>query len=398
MPDWRIDIKILSMKTIALLFLLCTTLASQVLAEDVDQGSQITTVFKTGDEYGYRIPALTVSQKGTLLAFCERRVGLHDHAQNDIVLRRSYDGGKSWKPLQVIVDEGGDSLNDPCVVVIKSGRILLRYTRFPKGVHARISKHTVMAEPGYGGPKNVRNYLIHSDNDGETWSKPREVTRQMRRKNAIAIGSPGIAIQLTRGKHAGRIVYPNYEFYSLGGGRASTANSVSYSDDGGETWQLSGVINDGDWTGRGNEAQVVELKDGSILLSARNQKGKDPYRRISVSRNSGKNWSTQRMAKDLMTPACMSSVIRYRWSDGNKPGVLLHSLPNTKKSRMNGTIFSSQDEGTSWQKLRVIEPDGFAYSCLTKLPNGDIGCLYETTKYKSILFVRFKYSWLMKTD
>ena len=75
-------------------------------------------MFKTTEEYGYRIPVLSISQKGTLLAFCERRVGLHDHAQNDIVLRRSLNGGKSWQPLQVLAEEGGDSLNDPCVVAI----------------------------------------------------------------------------------------------------------------------------------------------------------------------------------------------------------------------------------------------------------------------------------------
>ena len=51
-------------------------------------------VFARGrDEYGYRIPSLVVSASGTLLAFCERRIGLGDHAENDIVLRRSEDGG-----------------------------------------------------------------------------------------------------------------------------------------------------------------------------------------------------------------------------------------------------------------------------------------------------------------
>lgn len=57
-------------------------------------------------EYGYRIPALVTTTRGTTLAFAERRVGFHDHAQNDIVLKRSFDNGKSWGPLQVIAEKG----------------------------------------------------------------------------------------------------------------------------------------------------------------------------------------------------------------------------------------------------------------------------------------------------
>ena len=63
--------------------------------------------------------------------------GHHDHAQNDIVMRRSTDNGKSWGEIQLIDDDGKNSLNDPCAVVLVSGRILLMYQMFPYGVHAR---------------------------------------------------------------------------------------------------------------------------------------------------------------------------------------------------------------------------------------------------------------------
>jgi len=56
--------------------------------------------------FGYRIPALHTSNNGTLLAFAERRIGLHDHAQNDIVLRRSFDLGETWEPEQIVVEDG----------------------------------------------------------------------------------------------------------------------------------------------------------------------------------------------------------------------------------------------------------------------------------------------------
>ena len=339
------------------------------------------------EHYDYRIPALIVAKDGTLLAFCERRVGLHDHGQNDIVLRRSSDGGETWDVLQLIADEGGDSLNDPCVVVLDTGRILLRYTRFPKGVHARKSRITEIAEPGYDGPKNVRIYLTHSDDNGVTWAEPVDVTRQMRRPDAIAVGSPGIGLQLTRGPHAGRVLLPTYQVYRVGDEDRYKHNSVSISDDGGETWRHSAEIAESEEGHSGDESQMVELADGSVLLTARDEP-EGEYRLLSVSQDGGETWSVHRFAKDLMTPPCMSSILRVSFPSEDKPGVLWHALPHTVDARENGTIMVSRDEGRTWKVDRVIEPDGFAYSCLTMLPSGDVGCLYETDEYSKIVFVR----------
>ena len=49
-----------------------------------------TDVFVSGTEgYGiYRIPAITVTNKGTVLAFAEGRASIHDTSKNDIVQKR----------------------------------------------------------------------------------------------------------------------------------------------------------------------------------------------------------------------------------------------------------------------------------------------------------------------
>ena len=50
----------------------------------------------------YRIPALAVTKKGTVLAFCEgRRAGGGDSGAIEILLRRSVDNGASWSAQQV---------------------------------------------------------------------------------------------------------------------------------------------------------------------------------------------------------------------------------------------------------------------------------------------------------
>ena len=128
-------------------------------------------------------------------------------------------------------------------------------------------------------------------------------------------------------------------------------------------------------------------------MSSRSAGGGGSFRRVSVSRDGGQSWSQFRLAKDLVTPPCMSGVIRHAWPEGNQPGMLLHSLPNTKGSRQNGTLFISRDEGNSWQKGRVIQPGRFGYSCLAKLADGDIGCLFEGEDGQMV-FARVTLDWL----
>ena len=349
-----------------------------------------TAVFQTNTTTGYRIPSLVTAKNGDLLAICERRVGLHDHAQNDIVLRRSTDNGATWEKLQVLADDGGDSLNDPSAVVLDNGDVLVLYHRFPQGVHTINSGHTVMAEPGYGGPKNTRSYLLRSSDNGKTWGKRREITRQVRRDPAIFVGSPGRGIQLSRGPKAGRILFPLYEVFRRGEKDRLWGNAAAYSDDGGQTWKVSEAIPRGFEPGFGNEAQAAELPNGDLLMSSRNQGGK-PFRRFSTSTDSGLTWSAHTAQEDLVTPACMSSILPIG-------DILLHSLPNTKKGRENGTILLSRDGGKTWPLSRVLDPGGFAYSCLTLLTDGTIGCLYETRRYKQTLFARFPLDWVQGTQ
>jgi sialidase-1 len=356
-------------------------------ATETEKPSPGVDVYKKG-EFGYpnfRIPAIVLSNEGTLLAFAEARQG-GDHSKNDIVLRRSTDNGQTWGPLQVIAEMGGDSLNDPAAVVTDSGRIFLFFQRFPEGVHTRTMDHTIIALPGYGGPRNVQAFLTYSDDDGTTWSEPRDVSREFRAEDCIATGCPGVGIQLTRGDHKGRTLFPIYEALPDGEGDRVWRNRIVYSDDGGDTWQRGGRVPH-DLPGQGNECQAVELSDGGILLSARNQGG-DPYRKSAVSRDGGATWSPMRLDTDLVTPACQASVIRQSWPEDGVSRLVI-AIPNTETKRLNGTAFVSTDEGETWQKHSVIYPRSFAYNCLVRMPDGQVGCLYERDAYNYITFKTF---------
>ena len=124
-------------------------------------------VFTSGKE-GYasiRIPSVIATRSGSVLAFAEGRQRPTDQAENDIVMKRSTDGGKSWSPLQVLHDDGAHSLNNPTVVQDhRSGRIFLWYQRIP----AHLKEQSANTATGLDGPDIYRNFILTSDDDGQT--------------------------------------------------------------------------------------------------------------------------------------------------------------------------------------------------------------------------------------
>lgn len=340
-----------------------------------------------------RIPAVVVSKQGTVLAFAEGRAADADQAKNKIILKRSTDGGKTWGELAVIAEDGDRALNNPCAVVEReSGQVLLMFQSYPAGV----SERSGAIQPGYEGEKVVRNWLIASDDDGVTWAKPRDITRETKREKLVTTiaSGPGIGIQLRHGRHAGRILMP----FNEGPFGAWNIYAV-YSDDKGRTWQM-GDAAPGGWIDAGkdkksstvNEAQFVELKDGSIRCNARRWSG-NAVRKTCVSEDGGATWSAVEDAPDLADPSCMGSVLRYTDpADGAKSRILFSGPDSTR--RENGTVFVSYDEGRTWPTKRALCKDAFAYSCLTALPDGTIGCLYEADETRKIVFARFTLDWL----
>lgn len=347
----------------------------------------------------YRIPSLVVTQKGVLLAFCEARHNASgDHAENDILLRRSFDGGHTWGPVQVVAEDGRNSLNNPTAVVVReTGRIILMYQRWPCGYHAGDDPaHNIKAvEPGYEGDRICRTFLITSDDDGSSWSGPREITRAVKRtgEERATVAGPGIGIQLRRGKHKGRIIMPFYE------GPAPYRIYAVYSDDLGENWSCGAPAEDAD-AGNGNENQVVELADGSVMVNSRHYgAGSRACRKVALSRDGGETWSALKDEPILVEPGCQGSILRYSDPLDGLRSRILFSNPASEKRRENGTVRLSYDEAQTWPVSRVIKSEGmFCYSCLAVLPDFSIGCLYERVRDEkspiTITYANFTLAWL----
>ncbi len=375
-----------------MIWLVTLVLAAPALAAVEPEFSD---VFQSRTE-GYaqiRIPTVLVTKAGTVLTFAEGRQRPTDQAQNDIVMKRSTDGGRTWSALRVLHDDGAHSLNNPTVVQEQtSGRIFVWYQSIP----AHLREHSTNTVTGFDGTNIYRNFILTSDDDGVTWAAPLDVTRTTKRPTrATTIASgPGLGLQLTRGAHAGRLLIPFNE-----GPYGKWQNYAVFSDDAGKSWTCGedvpgALVSDGKGGQRSqiNEVQLAELADGSVLLDSR-QFARAKVRRSSVSRDGGRTWSPVRETPDLTDPSCMASTLRHSFPADGTAGRLLHSGPDSTK-RERGTVYLSRDEGKTWPVKRVLYAGSFAYSVLTKFADGTVGCLFEADNYGRIVFARFPLAWL----
>jgi sialidase-1 len=353
------------------MMLLSFSLQAQTVPEPTD-------VFTNGLEGypQYRIPALLHSQKGTLLAFCEGRANISDHAANDLVLKRSTDQGSTWLPLQVIAEDGANCLSNPEVVQVDpTGRILLVFQIYPNGYHESA------VGPGVDSDTTCRAWLIYSDDDGATWSKRREITRQVKRPTfATSIASgPGNGIQLRSGPHKGRILMPFNQ-----GPVNRWKTYAAYSDDLGDTWAYGEVAFEQD-PGYGNEVQLVELSDGKVMLNSRIQGG-HKCRKIGYSVDGGVNWTGLVDEPQLPDPVCMASIIRIS-SSPLIPAPIVFSNPASETDRTNGVVRISYDDAKTWTVYKPVYSGSFAYSHLADMGNSRVGLLFERDEYSKISFI-----------
>lgn len=123
----------------------------------MEGGLQQTDLFVSGrDGYkAYRIPALVVSNRGTILAICEaRKNSFSDKGDIDLVIKRSFDNGQTWTRMKIIRDDGDNTVGNPCPVVDRqTGTIWLPFCR-----------------------NNKRVFITKSTDNGATWSAPVEIT------------------------------------------------------------------------------------------------------------------------------------------------------------------------------------------------------------------------------
>lgn len=316
----------------------------------------------------YRIPGIARSKAGTLIAVYDIR---YRHAGDlpadvDVGISRSKDGGQSWEPMIVAMDMGNDpkfgydGVGDPAVLADPvTGRIWLvaLWSHGNRGWNG--------SRPGLKPEETGQFMLCHSDDDGVTWSKPVNLTPQLKNPEwRLFFNGPGNGIAMKNGN----LVFAA-QYRAADGIPWST---MIASKDGGKTWSVgTGVKSDT------TEAQLVELADGSIMINCRDNRGGS--RTVAVTKDLGMTWqphATDRKA--LRESVCMASLVA--WNHPEYDGMLWFSNPDTTRGRHSMTLKVSKDQGMTWPDSyhRLYDSrTGFGYSCITPADEKHIGVIYE---------------------
>lgn len=382
------------MKKLISLFLVLLALTSCETTEAPMAPERIP-LFEMGEDGSkfYRIPALVKAADGALVAVADKRGDALGDLPNiiTIVSKRSTDGGKTWSDMSIVAK--GDTVakcgyGDAVVIADEVKGNLVAVFSGNNGLwHSNESSL-------------IRTYTSTSTDGGKTWDEVKDITDQVYggvygegTRHGLFTGS-GSGVQLKHGEHAGRLmlVVAARNDASWGG---TLSNYAVYSDDGGQSWQVSknAACVDGD------EAKVVELANGNVLMSIRNRaKG---HRLFSVSTDGGETWSEPKLNETILDPACNGDIVAYTYKGKN---LLLHSLPASPTTREKVTVYVSEDNGETWMPKRCIYPGYSAYSSLQVLDDGTIGIIVEEGKWDGNLpgddgfnlgYYRFNLPWLM---
>lgn len=326
----------------------------------------------------YRIPAIIISRKGTILvAYESRENDRNDWANIQITIRRSTDDGQHFSapiyPSRLLsgsTDKIVQTWNNPVLIADQEIIHLLFCQNYEKV------------------------WYCQSHDDGQNFSRPQEITSVFRQFayswNVCAVG-PGhgfvsshnriiVPIWLANGKvrfdldPTGRIK-----------NHAPSVAGCIYSDDHGQTWQTgfltSGIEN-------ANETTAAELKNGRILFNFRNERF-EKCRVLGIAPSSLNELESAWSETSLPDPTCFGSMINqkdhlYFVNCAN------HNPKHLYSERIHLTLYQSLDQAASWQALGEIDvfggyadisfKDEFAYIFYEHVFNGKVEKL-QLVKY-----------------
>lgn len=272
-----------------------------------------------------------VSFKNSVIAFCEARKGEGTDADDPhhIYMKKSTDGGKSFCENRILLD-CEDKLcyvNPVPLYDAKTERLFLFYAI------------------NLGNTK-TENYYIYSDDAGENWSQPCDITELLRESGMqFNLPGPGHGIQLENGRLVVQFWHRKYGVETEAKKRGYCV-SLLYSDDNGNSWHHNGYFGT-DCTA--NESRIIETKSGLLW----NVRSLEHERFISKSTDGGITWSDFEKMNIPSARRCDSSSVCL--NDGK---TVLFSHVSQIDARRDMEILISYDEAATF-------PDSF------KLPVGD---------------------------
>lgn len=255
-------------------------------------------------------------------------------------------------------------------------------------------------------------WMSYSDDDGKTWSAPRDITPGLRKDWMKFLGTgPGTGIVLRNGPHKGRILIPVYTTNNVSHLDGSQSSRVIYSDDHGKTWHAGEAVNDNrqvdgqkihsstmnNKRAQNTESTVVQLNNGDVKLFMRGLIGD---LQVATSKDGGVTWEKDIKRYPQVKDVYVQMSAIHTMHEG-KEYIILSNAGGPK--RENGMVHLARVEENgelTWLKHNPIQKGEFAYNSLQELGNGEYGILYEHTEKGqnayTLSFRKFNWDFLSK--
>lgn len=255
-------------------------------------------------------------------------------------------------------------------------------------------------------------WMSYSDDDGKTWSAPRDITPGLRKDWMKFLGTgPGTGIVLRNGPHKGRILIPVYTTNNVSHLNGSQSSRVIYSDDHGKTWHAGEAVNDNrqvdgqkihsstmnNERAQNTESTVVQLNNGDVKLFMRGLTGD---LQVATSKDGGVTWEKDIKRYPQVKDVYVQMSAIHTMHEG-KEYIILSNAGGPK--RENGMVHLARVEENgelTWLKHNPIQKGEFAYNSLQELGNEEYGILYEHTEKGqnayTLSFRKFNWDFLSK--
>ena len=253
-------------------------------------------------------------------------------------------------------------------------------------------------------------WMSYSDDDGKTWSAPKDITPGIRQDWMKFLGT---GIVLRTGKHKGRILVPAYTTNSISHLGGSQSSRLIYSDDHGVTWHAGEAPNDNRPVGnsvihssnmnnsgaQNTESTVLQLNNGDVKLFMRGLTGD---LQVATSKDGGVTWEKTIKRYPEVKDAYVQMSAIHTMHDG-KEYIILSNAAGPGRERKDGLVHLARVEKNgelTWLKHNLIQGGEFAYNSLQDLGGGEYGILYEHSENSqnryTIFYKKFNWNFLSK--